>query len=355
MSHASAGSRPPRLPLAILLLAFCAPPALTAADTQAPGLPVGPTPAAQTGGPRLHVAGQSHDFGRVPQGSPVRHDFPISNTGDAVLAITEVKPACGCTTVGEWPHQLKPGETGVISIQMDTAQFSGSVTKTVTVSSNDPAHHQTVLEFTASVWTPVQVSSPVIIFPALTDPAQVITRSVTIRNNVDGALQLSDLRSDQPVFKPTLKETVPGREFELTATTVPPLANGTTTARITLKTSNPKMPELTVQVVATLLPPVQVAPTEVMLPLAKLAAPEKRYVVLLNHRGFDLQLSDVKTDAAGVMVTTSVTSDKKQFTILLTFPAGFQADAPGKRSVTGKTNHPELPTFEVPIVYTGNR
>ena len=152
-----------------------------------------------------------------------------------------------------------------------------------------------------------------------------------------------------------LKEIVPGKEFELTVTTVPPIANGTQTARITMKSSNPKMPELTVQAVATLLPPVQVAPTEIMLPMAKLTAPEKRYVVVLNHRGFDLQLSDLKTNAEGVEITTNTTPDKKQFTVTLTFPAGFQADAPGKRFVSGKTNHPDQPTFEVPIVYTGNR
>ena len=50
-------------------------------------------------------------------------------------------------------------------------------------------------------------------------------------------------------------------------------------------------------------------------------------------------------------MSTNATPDKKQITVILTFPAGFQADAAGKRFVSGKTNHPDLPTFEVPIVY----
>ncbi len=353
----SSSRRTLRAPLALLLLATFTPLGLPAANPPAPSAanPAAEIAPPRNGGPRLDVAAPAHDFGRIPQGQVAHHGFKITNTGDALLEITEVKPACGCTTAGDWPHRLPPGETGTISIQMETAQFTGPIAKTITVTSNDPTHPQTVLEIKAAVWTPIQISQPVVIFPALTEPTQVLTRSVTIRNQVEGVLRLSELQSDQPAFQPALKEIVPGREFELTVTTVPPLANGTTTAHITLKTSNPKMPALTVQAVATLLPPVQVAPTEIMLPTAKLLTLEKRYVVLLNHRGFDLQLSEVKTNAAGVEITTSITQDKKQFTVLLTFPAGFQADAPGKRSVTGQTNHPELPTFEVPIVYTGNR
>ena len=314
-----------------------------------------PSPARAPSGPSLHAPVMVHDFGQVPQGQPARYDFKIENRGDAVLEIIDVKPSCGCTAAGEWTRSLKPGETGTIPIQMETGQFNGAVAKTITVSSNDPVHPQTVLEIKASVWTPVQISSPVLIFPAITDPTQVYSRAVTIRNQVEGSLQISDVRSDKPEFKPELKETVPGKEFELMVTTVPPLPNGTQTARITMKSSNPKMPDLAVQAVATVLPPVQVAPTEIMLPNAKLEAAEKRYVVLLNHRGADLQVSDLKTNVEGAEITTTMTPDKRQITVTLTFPAGFQADPAGRRFVSGKTNHPELPTFEVPIVHAGNR
>lgn len=310
---------------------------------------------AGTGGPRLYVPAPNHDFGSVPQGQSIRHDFKLINTGDAPLEIIDVKPSCGCTTAGEWTRTIKPGEMGTLPLQMETAQFAGSVTKTITVSSNDPVHPQTVLEIKAAVWTPVQISSRVVIFPALTDPNQVISRSVTIQNQVEGDLRVSEPVSDKPEFMPVLKETVPGKEFELTLTTVPPLASGTHTARITMRSSNAKMPELSVQAVATLLPPVQVAPTEIMLPMAKFTAPEKRYVVVLNHRGFDLKLSDLTTNAEGVEISSKVTPDNKQFTVTLIFPANFQSDAPGPRFVRGKTNHPELPTFEVPIVYAGSR
>lgn len=305
--------------------------------------------------PRLQIAAPLHDFGSVPQGERIRHEFILVNTGDTPLEIIDVRPACGCTTAGEWTRTLAPGATGKIPLEMETAQFAGVVKKTIAVQTNDPAHPKTELEITVNVWTPIQLSSPVIIFPALTAPTQIVSRSVILRHKVAGQLQVDSPKSDNPVFAPVLKETIPGQEFELTVTTVPPLANGTQNARITMRTSNPKMPEVSIQAVATLLPPVQVAPTEILLPAATLSAPEKRYLVLLNHRGADLKVSDLTTDAPGVTFTVTETPDRKQLTVLLTFPAGFQADAPGQRFVRGKTNHPYLPTFAVPIVPSSNR
>ena len=311
-------------------------------------------PAAQTG-PRIEFPEPKHDFGSVPKGESVHHVFTVKNAGDAPLEIREVRPACGCTTTGEWTRVIAAGTSGTIPIQLATAQFTGPVHKTITITSNDPAHPLTVLEITASIWTPIQISNPVVIFPAFTQLDQVVTRTVTIRNQVAGTLALTELQSDQPEFRPALREIVPGQEFELTITTVPPLRNGTQTARISMKSSNLQMPLLIVQAVATVLPAVQVAPTEIMLTTLKLAAAEKKYDVVLNHRGGDLKLSELKTNVDGVEILTTTTPNGKQSTITLTFPAGFEARTTGKMFFSGKTSHPELPSFEVPIVYVGNR
>jgi hypothetical protein len=305
--------------------------------------------------PRLEVPVTLHDFGKVPQGEIARHNFKIKNIGDEPLEITEVKPACGCTTAGEWTRTIAPGETGTIPIQFDTGHFSGAVSKTIAVVTNDPEHRQTTLEIKAAIWTPVQVETPVLIFPALSNPNEVSTRSTKIRTQVEGAVTLSDLTNDSPLFKAELKESVPGREYDLNVTTVAPLPEGTHVAHLTMKSSNPKMPHVTAQAVVTVLPPVQVAPTEVMFATEKLAASEKRYVVVLNHRGADLKVSDVKTNVPGVESAMNTTPDGRQTTIALTFPAGFEIHPGQKFLVSGKTNHPTLPSFQVPIVYSGNR
>jgi hypothetical protein len=306
-------------------------------------------------GPALSVSELVHDFGTVPQGEPVHHVFKLTNTGSATLAIKDVKPSCGCTTTGEWPHTLKPGESGELPINLETAHFVGGVTKTITIKSNDATRPEQVIELKATVWTPVKISDPVIIFPAVTDPKVPASRTVTIDNQVEGALSLSDVLSDNPLFKPDLKELTPGKQFELKVTTVPPLLDGTQTARIRMKSSNAKMPELTVQAVVTVLPPIQVAPTELMFSTHKLAAAEKRFAVVLNHRNANLEVSDLTTNAKGVELSTNMGPDRKQFTITLTFPAGFEIHADDQLYLRGKTNQPSTPTFEIPIVYAGDR
>lgn len=308
----------------------------------------------RTEGPSLQVADSNHNFGKIAQGTAVRYEFILRNTGDAPLEIIEVRPSCGCTTAGDWPRTIKPGESGKLPIRMETAQFAGAITKTITLTTNDPSRPQTVLEIKADIWTPVKISTPVLVFPALTDPNQVVSRSVMILNQVDGRLRVTDLKIDNPIFNAELNETVPGREFELVVSTIPPSSEGTQTARITMKTSNDRMPELMVQAVATLLPSIQVAPTEIILPTTILTAPETRYVVVLNHRGYDLKLSGLKTSADGVELIVRPSSERKQITISVVFPRGFQVGSGAKLSVRGRTNHPELPEFEVPIV-TSNR
>jgi len=186
----------------------------------------------------------------VKQGEIVRHEFKLLNTGDQSLEIADVKPACGCTTAGAWSRSIKPGESGTIPIQLETSRFSGPLTKTITVLSNDRQKPQKVLEVKADIWTPIQLSSPVAVFPALTNTDQVLTKSVTIRNHLETPVALTELQSDSLAFKPVLKEIAAGKEFELRITTVPPLTNGTHTGRISFKTSNPQLPALSVTAVA---------------------------------------------------------------------------------------------------------
>jgi hypothetical protein len=321
-----------------------------------------PCPSAETStkaqahvGPRLIVSEELHDFGTIQRGETLHVDFKVSNTGDDVLAISDVTPSCGCTTAGSWPHTLKPGESGTIPIAIDTAEFVGSVIKAVTIKSNDPTRPELTLHMQAVIWTPIELSNNVIVFPAAADPDAALSRSVTLDNKVEEPLTLSTPESDNPHFKPELVTLVPGKQFELKVTTVPPLAEGSQTARIKVKSSNVKMPEVSIQAVVTVLPPVQIAPMQIALPAGKLSAPEKRFAFVLVHRGPAPELSDVTTDAPGVDIATTHVANGKQVTLTLTFPAGFEISANDRYVIRGKTNQPTAATFEIPIVAAAGR
>ena len=77
-----------------------------------------------------------YDFGKVPEGTKVNHQFRFKNDGEHPLHITRVKPSCGCTSPSFSEKPVSPGEEGFIDITFDSQGRSGLQTKTITVTGN---------------------------------------------------------------------------------------------------------------------------------------------------------------------------------------------------------------------------
>lgn len=89
---------------------------------------------AQTG-PSMEISEEVHNFGKIAQGIPVKHQFQVKNTGDEPLVIQNVQKVCGCT-VTEWTKApIMPGETGTVTAQYNAARM-GKFKKPITVLSN---------------------------------------------------------------------------------------------------------------------------------------------------------------------------------------------------------------------------
>lgn len=74
----------------------------------------------------------THDFGKIKQGTPVHHRFNFTNLTDAPLVIAQVQTSCGCTTP-EYPKRPVMGGAGAsINIGYD-AKNTGSFRKTIHV------------------------------------------------------------------------------------------------------------------------------------------------------------------------------------------------------------------------------
>ncbi|MFW5758325.1 MAG: DUF1573 domain-containing protein [Bacteroidota bacterium] len=62
----------------------------------------------------------------------------FSNAGDAPLVLSNVRGCCG-TRIKNWPKKpVMPGEEGVIEVEFRLAPRPHKVSRTVTVTSNDP-------------------------------------------------------------------------------------------------------------------------------------------------------------------------------------------------------------------------
>lgn len=76
----------------------------------------------------------SHDFGPVPRGAIVRHNFVLTNRFDEAITILDVRASCGCTTARALSTKVDPGQQTAIEALMDTRNFVGKKATTVTIS-----------------------------------------------------------------------------------------------------------------------------------------------------------------------------------------------------------------------------
>lgn len=86
--------------------------------------------------PKIVFVEENHNFGDIPEGPQVSHNFKFKNEGKEPLILSNVKASCGCT-VPTWPKEpILPGKEGVITATYNTQGRPGPFTKTITVTSN---------------------------------------------------------------------------------------------------------------------------------------------------------------------------------------------------------------------------
>ena len=112
--------------------------------------------AAQDDGPRAVPTEPIKDFEIVPKGDVIVHEFEIKNKGTAPLAVTDVRPACGCT-VANYDKVIAPGATGKVKATVKTDHFTGPIAKSIAVFTNDPQNPKLQLVVKAKVQPYVSV------------------------------------------------------------------------------------------------------------------------------------------------------------------------------------------------------
>src|SRR4029450_978755 len=149
-------------------------------------------PASKAAAPKIEISPETKDAGTVAKGQVVDAVFVVKNTGGADLVISDARPSCGCT-VASFDKVIKPGAEGKIQSSVDTKSFSGPISKSVLVVSNDPERPQMNLFIKALVKPFVDVLP------------QAFVRFSVIKG--DSAGQDVLLFSEEKGFRPTIAET----------------------------------------------------------------------------------------------------------------------------------------------------
>jgi hypothetical protein len=75
------------------------------------------------------------DFGKIPQGKPVTHEFELVNASTDTLKLENVQASCGCTTPIWKKDPVAPGASTKINVGYN-ALAEGTFEKPVTITYN---------------------------------------------------------------------------------------------------------------------------------------------------------------------------------------------------------------------------
>lgn len=108
---------------------------------------------------RLEVSQKKWDFGFIPRGAKVTHNFLLKNVGNDTLKITNVRKSCGCTAAPLRKSILPPGDTTLLEVTFNSGSYQGAVSKAVYVESSDPIEPFLDISFLATVSVPSKLLS----------------------------------------------------------------------------------------------------------------------------------------------------------------------------------------------------
>ncbi len=298
-------------------------------------------------GPMIQFDNATYDFGKAASGEKVRHTFTVTNTGDQTLEITNVRPSCHCTTAGGWTHRIEPGQTGVIPVEFDSALNNGNVTKTVEVYSNARNQPRLMLILRGVVWKPIDITPATAFISIPPDSTNRESTTVRIVNQTDTPMTLSQPASANSNFTAALKETKPGKEFELVITAEPPFAAGNVPGTISMQSSLTNSPLVHVTVFARVTPAVQVSPPQFFLS----GLPGRWFTNRVSIRGNNaLVLSNPTASDSRIQLRLESLGLQGMYNLMAAFPPDFEVP-PGQRAVVSvESNHPRYPVIKIPVI-----
>ena len=204
-----------------------------------------------------------HDFGTVPRGALLRHDFVMTNIYAVPIEIADIRVQMGWWGATPDKHQLQPNEKATISMWVDARRFTGQKTGVIFVTIG-PNNISTVrLTFTAFSRDDIVCRPGEVVFDSVA-PGQTPSATVDIEYSGQLAWQVSKaVIPKQAPFEATVKELYrrPGQVgYQLKLSLKKDAAPGQFQENIFLKTNDPNAGLLPVLVRGNIQAPLEAVP-----------------------------------------------------------------------------------------------
>ena len=309
---------------------------------------------AQTKAPKLDVPEKVKDFGTVPQGTMIHATFKLVNEGTAKLTVKAVRPTCGCT-VAEFDKEVAPGRAGLVKATVDTTAFTGPITKSILVLTDDPETPTISLVVKAIVKPYLEVlPRPIVRFNTVRGEA--VEHEVKVVTDDAVNFKVTRAESSVPYITATIHpltgdEMVAGkykRQYGIKLRLGEDAPIGAINATVTLHTTHPHAKTLKIKVFGVVRSLLHVTPGNLQFGTVEPKFKPGRNVIIVNNREEPVKVTSVEVDDPSFTAEVHPIEEGKRYQVTVTV----KPDAkPGMHNTTLHifTTDPQHKELKVPI------
>ena len=274
--------------------------------------------------PKIEVTPETKDAGTVAKGQIIETTFMVKNSGGSDLVISDARPGCGCT-VASFDKVIKPGAEGKVVTSVDTKTFSGPISKSVLLVSNDPERGQINLFIKATVKPFVDILP------------QPYVRMALVKGDTDSRDVV--ILSEEKTFKPTISESAqpyvkaeispagekdkipgrPGEQYKVHITVTPDAPEGLLNAPIRIATGVTQQPSIEIPISGVVRARVSVSP--VLVNFGNFTAgkdPISRNIVVTNNKpATPIKVTKAEVSVPGFVTDVVPTQEGISYTVVV--------------------------------------
>jgi hypothetical protein len=273
---------------------------------------------------------------------------------------------------------VPPGKEGKIELRIDNTQgYAGEIVKSANVTTNDPQQPNFNLilrarfkmeplptpTHTSVPMTPIKQAGPFVIEPVNRWVTSVLTGNSSASRlylyNPDAKpVHIKEVVPGGTDFTATLQTIQDGKRYELQVATNPALKPGQYRQAVRIITDNPKQPEMTVELEATIFPRVFAMPTSILMPTlpasSDLSAINWPMIYVRKVREGGLKINSYSSTLPFLKLELATEKEGEIYVIKLKLDQSKIKVGEYKGKVHIETNDPETPVLEIPIKATFN-
>jgi len=243
-----------------------------------------------------------YNFGEAEASETIEHTFIIKNEGNAVLDISRVRPACGCTVAELSEKLVGAGKEAKITTRLSLKGRRGHQRKSITVECNDPKKSRFMLYLEGDVTRALDINPDRLFFGQISPDTQA-TKTITLTSK-SKTIEIKDVSCSVEQFDTVLEVTEEGKSYQILVSTKPPLNEGHVNGYIRISRGQGQ-PDINIPVSAVVSGPLAIAPREITLRTQNNAV--TRYIVVrpgsvkeFEIEGIDLPNPDIKFNITSV-------------------------------------------------------